>query len=269
MTRPLFIIGNKRSGTSQLVRLLNLHPQVFVSHESDIIWVLYQFHHGLPFRAHPWDSDTGMRLTLKLCGHWLQREQSPRQNALAVQHALMEAGSPWLPPQRKTNLLWIGDKKPFQHTEPRLLAFLWENFPDVHFLHIIRHPCVVAASSDRFNRSRNGDFWLGLSAEEKVERWAFHERQVLSLRQTMPDRVHSLRYEDLCRRPAHELSRVFEFLQVPPARAALAEAARQTHAAVRPIPFIRCSAEATRIAASYGYGVQDPHRGSASGEGGG
>jgi hypothetical protein len=113
MTRPLFIIGNKRSGTSQLVRLLNLHPQVFVSHESDIIWILYQFHHGLPFRAHPWDSDKGMRLTLQLCGHWLRRGQSPRQNALAVQCALMEAGSPWLPPQKKTNLLWIGDKKPF------------------------------------------------------------------------------------------------------------------------------------------------------------
>jgi len=36
MTRPLFLVGNKRSGTSQLVRLLNLHPKIFVAHESDV-----------------------------------------------------------------------------------------------------------------------------------------------------------------------------------------------------------------------------------------
>jgi hypothetical protein len=73
MIRPLFIIGNKRSGTSQLLRVLNLHPRVFVSHESDIAWILYQFHRGQPFRGHAWDSDRGMRLTLEIGGHLLRR----------------------------------------------------------------------------------------------------------------------------------------------------------------------------------------------------
>ena len=31
--KPVFFIGNKRSGTSLLVRLMNLHPEVFVTHE--------------------------------------------------------------------------------------------------------------------------------------------------------------------------------------------------------------------------------------------
>ena len=44
MIYPLFIIGNKRWGTSQLVRMLNLHPLMFVSDESDISWILYQFY---------------------------------------------------------------------------------------------------------------------------------------------------------------------------------------------------------------------------------
>jgi Sulfotransferase family len=258
MIRPLFIIGNKRSGTSQLVRVLNLHPQVFVSHESDIAWILYQFHHDQPFRGHAWDSDRGMRLTLESAGRLLRREASPWENFVAVQMAVMDKGNPWLPAQQKTGLQWVGDKKPMQHTDPELLAFLLQHFPEARFLHIVRHPFEVVASSDRFNQTADGDFWLGLSPEEKVERWAFHEQQVLQLRQTLPGRVHSLRYEDFCRRTEKELSGVFEFLQLKPDPHALREAARQTRPLARVIPAIRCSAEAMRVAAGYGYDLRRP-----------
>lgn len=258
MTRPLFIVGNKRSGTSQLVRLLNLHPQVFVSHESDIIWALYQFSRGQPFQSHPWDSDRGLGHTLEICEDLFRREQSPRQNFLAVQQRLMETGTPFLPPQMKTRLLWIGDKKPFQHTDPHLVAFILAHFPDAHFLHIVRHPFAVAMSSARFNETRNGDFWLGLSLEEKVERWAFHEQQVLSLSEKLPGRVHRLRYEDLCEHTGEELVRVFGFLQVPAAPDMLREAARQTRPTAHEMPLISCSADTRRIAAGYGYDLQSP-----------
>lgn len=258
MTRPLFFVGNKRSGTSHLVRLLNLHPQVFVSHESDVVWALYQFSHNQPFHAHPWDSDRGLRHTLESCGDLFRRERSPRENLLAIQQRLMETGTPFLPPQTKTELLWIGDKKPFQHADPRLVAFILEHFPDAHFLHIVRHPFAVAMSSDRFNESRGGDFWLGFTLEEKVERWTFHEQQVLSLRQKLPDRVHSLRYEDLCEHTSAELSRVFALLQLPADPGMLKEAMRQTRPAAHHIPVVRCSAETARIAASYGYDFQSP-----------
>jgi Sulfotransferase family len=253
MIRPVFIVGNKRSGTSQLVRLLNLHPQVFVSHESDVIWALFQRSRSQPFQAHPWDSDVGLRHTLEVCGDLFRSDRSPRENFLAVQQRLMETGTPFLPPQKKTELLWIGDKKPFQHTDPQLLAFIFEHLPDAHFLHIVRHPFAVAMSSARFNKTRNGDFWLGLSLEEKVERWTFHEQQVLSLRARAPGRLHRLRYEDLCAHTAEELSRVFQFLELPADPSVLNEAARQTRPAAREVSVIPRSAETTRIAALYGY----------------
>ena len=257
MTRPLFIVGNKRSGTSHLVRLLNLHPQVFVSHESDIVWALYQFSHDQPFQSHAWDSDRGLRHTLESCGDLFRRERSPRENLLAIQQRLMEAGTPFLPPQTKAELLWIGDKKPFQHADPNLVAFILEHFPDAHFLHIVRHPFSVALSSDRFNERRGGDFWLGLTLEEKVERWTFHEQRVLELREKLPDRVHSLRYEHLCEQTAEELSRVLGFLQLSASPDLLEEAARQTRAAThRDIPVIECSEETTRMAGSYGYDLR-------------
>jgi len=256
MIRPLFLIGNKRSGTSQLVRVLNMHRQVFVSHESDISWILYQFHSDEPFRAHSWDSDKGMRFTLERWGHLLRRGASPWENFLAVQMSIMETGSPWLAAQNKTGLQWVGDKKPMQHTDPELLKFVLQHFPEAHFLHIVRHPFEVVASSGRFNRTAHGDFWLELSQEEKAERWAFHEQQVLQLRETLPGRVHSLRYEDFCRETERELSEVFKFLQVQPDSAALRKAARRTWPPARAIPAISCSAETRRIAAFYGYDLQ-------------
>lgn len=258
MIRPLFIIGNKRSGTSQLVRVLNLHPQVFVSHESDIIWALYQFARSEPFQAHPWDSDVGLRHTLETCGDLLRSGQGPREKFLAVQQRLMEIGTPFLPPQQKTELLWIGDKKPFQHTDPQLLDFILEHFADAHFLHIVRHPFAVVMSSERFNATRNGDFWLGLSPEEKIERWTFHEQQVSSLRERLAGRVHSLRYEDFCARTEEELSRAFQFLGLPADPSLLEMAARQSRPVAHEVPLIRCSAETAHIAAAYGYDLTTP-----------
>lgn len=100
------------------------------------------------------------------------------------------------------------------------MAFILDHFPDAYFLHIVRHPFAVAMSSVRFNKTRDGDFWLGLSLQEKVERWTFHEQQfLLPLSESLPGRVHSLRYEDLCQQTATELSRVFEFLELAADRA--------------------------------------------------
>ncbi len=114
-------------------------------------------------------------------------------------------------PQKSGCVQWLGDKKPLQHTDPNVLKFLLQHFPEAHFLHIVRHPFDVAASSDRFNQTADGDFWLGLSTAEKVERWAYHEQQVLSLHRDLSGRCHSLRYEDFCRQTRETLTAIFAF----------------------------------------------------------
>jgi len=258
MLRPLFIIGNKRSGTSQLVRVLNLHPGIFVSHESDIAWILQQFHRGEAFRSHPWDSDRGMLMTLETAGHLLQSDRRPWENFVAVQTAVMERGNPWLPAQQKPGLRWLGDKKPMQQTDPEMMKFLLPNFPDARFLHIVRHPFEVVASSDRFNQTANGDFWQGLSSAEKLEQWMFHEQLVLQLQAELPGRIHSLRFEDFCRHTGKELARIFKFLDLEPDPHTLREAARQTRPLLRAIPQMQGSTEVHRIAARYGYDLSRP-----------
>jgi hypothetical protein len=208
------LIGNKRSGTSQLVRLLNLHPHIFVAHEADTLWILYQFHNQMAPAPHPWDSAKGMNVTLAKAGACLNRERTPRENYFALQARMMEAGNPWMPASCKDGLAWSGDKKPFQHGDPRLVDFAVTHLPDAAFVHIVRHPFVVALSSHRFNRTAHGDFWLELSMAEKVERWTFHENLVDQVKRRFPDQLHTLRYEDLCADPVSQIDRLLAFLQV-------------------------------------------------------
>jgi hypothetical protein len=256
--RPLFIIGNKRSGTSQLVRILNLHPEIFISHESDLVWILHQFDQGRPFAAHPWDSDVGMKHTLSAAGHLLDHTRTPWENFQTVTQFLMEQGTPWLPPQKKLGLRWMGDKKPFQQTDPQLLPYLQRHFPDAKFLHIVRHPAAVVASSDKFNSTGDGDFWQGLTAEEKIERWAFHEQLVADMKAQLPDRIHSLRYEDFCRWTEVELAGVFRFLELSPPQTVLRDAARQTFPARRSYPRCHGSPLALETARRHGYNPEKP-----------
>ena len=67
--KPLFVIGSKRSGSTLMANLLNAHPRVFVSHESDILWILYQARDGQPERyvRHPLDSELMMDATARSC----------------------------------------------------------------------------------------------------------------------------------------------------------------------------------------------------------
>lgn len=251
--RSFFMIGNKRSGTSQLVRILNLHPEIFISHESDIVWILYQFQHGSIFRSHPSDSDRGMRKTLELAGKLLDPNLTPLENFERVQRHLMDNGTPWLPKQSKPNLKWIGDKKPFQLTDPNLFHFVLKHFPNVRFLHLVRHPLEVAVSSMHFNQTRNGDFWLGMTLEEKLERWAYHEKEAQRLLTESGVPVLRVQYEALCRGTEKVLKQIFEFLDVDPIPSVLRRAAQETLPVFRALPKSSHSQLVYDIAKTYGY----------------
>jgi len=251
--KTLFFIGNKRSGTSQLVRLLNLHPQVFVSHESDVMWILYQFHNDIPFASHPWDSLKGMKMTLDACGNIMKRNSSPQENFFALQRCVMEKGNAWLPPMQKRYLRWIGDKKPFQLTDPFLLDFVLQLFPDAHFIHLVRHPFDVAMSAEQFNKTPYGDFWKNLTLEEKVIRWTFHEKQVLDFKRSGKARVLDVLYEDLCQHPGSELVKIFKFLNMDIRKQLVRKAQKDMHCVIRNRPSISHNSETLDIMQLYGY----------------
>ena len=171
--KPLFIIGNKRSGTSQLVRFLNLNPQIFVTHESDIVWILYQMMKNEIPQCYPWDGPIGMEATLKTCKDILEKNKNNLikeggidQIFYQVGYYLMRNGADVKNTDNKTDLVWIGDKKPVQQADPVLRNFIHTYFPDARFIHIIRHPQAVVASMVEAGKS-----WAHVALLERISEY--------------------------------------------------------------------------------------------------
>jgi hypothetical protein len=220
--QPLFLVGNKRSGTSLLVRMLNQHPDIFVTPESDVIWLLYQLRKGWAsrLRRYPWDGPVGLSATLGVCGNLL-RDRAAQSTApeiptlfRQIQEQVRCQGSRLRPVPDERGLLWLGDKKPVQQCDPEIRPFLQQHFGSARYLHMIRHPVAVVASMMAAARTWSRGvppYWHG-TADEIMERWAIHEEWVLDSKCVERVPVHTVRLEDLIRAPAQTTKALFEFL---------------------------------------------------------
>jgi hypothetical protein len=223
--KPLFMMGNKRSGTSLLVTLLNLHPDVFITHETDSVWILYQARNVRPsqYRCYPWDGPLGMNATLQTCHHMLQsylygasEEGAIAETFFRVQEHLMRCGSAIQRPYQKNSLAWVGDKKPVQHADPELRSFLRTHFPNARYIHIVRDPrAVVASMIEAAKQWKQGvpQYWK-TTPQHILERWAIHEEWVLQAKSLETSPIHTLRLEDLCKEPVQTMAELFDFLEV-------------------------------------------------------
>jgi len=194
----------------------------------------------------------GMSYTLKKYGHLLDKSKNPRENFFSIQLSLLKEGNIWLLPMEKTDVMWIGDKKPFQYTDPILVDFIQDIFPDSKFIHLVRHPFAVAESAKLFN-GNGGYIWGKMTLEEVVERWTMHEKWVLELKQKYPTCVLDVRYEDLCKDIKSELINIFNFLNVSLRDGLFKEAARIVRHTPKLIPNISCTEETISIMRKYGY----------------
>jgi hypothetical protein len=249
MTKAVFIIGNKRSGSTQLMHLLNLHPQIFISNESDILWILYLFHHDLEIVPYQWDTPIGINRTLEKHKDLLSKDKTPFENFVTIQKAIMETGIGKREPVHKENLLWIGDQKPFQQIDPEIVPFIKENFPDAKFIHLIRHPFPVVRSSQVFI----GELWKGMSADEILQRWTLHESWVQLEKDKHEVPILDVKYEDIISHTQREMVRMFEFLEVTYDQAILDRARKITRSTIRLHPRLPCSPETEAIMSQYGY----------------
>lgn len=225
--KPLFIMGSKRSGSTHLVNSLNLHPQVYVTHESDIVWILYQIYKDIPerFRSYPLDEGKGMWATLKKYSGTLESIPAGSSDSGRVIQAfydvLMEINETgrggWDDPLKKGNLAWIGDKKPVQYSDPEIQSFLNDVFPEARYIHLIRNPRFVVASmvdaANNWGDQSVPAYWKETS-QQVLERWATHEEWVLRIKSRLPNRVHTVRLEDLSDDPVRTMSEAFGFLDL-------------------------------------------------------
>ena len=260
--RPLFFIGNKRSGTSHLVRLLNMHPNIFVSHEADTIWILYQAIKGKAFRRYLWDGPYGMQATLDVCSGILAsdpkatiRSWGVREAFFRIEDLLMRKGSNVQACYEKQALKWIGDKKPVQQADPELHPFMMEHFPDARYIHIIRDPRAVVISALRFKGQGKVDYW-NKSSDQVLTRWAIHEEWVLAVKEQDNLNVISVRFEDLCERPREVMTELYEFLELPATDAVLQQNKEATSRGMNDKyrgSKLRIAKRARRVMDVYGY----------------
>src|SRR5690606_38350007 len=131
-----------------LMQILNFHPKIYISNESDIVWILYSCITGELGKEYEHDSPKGIRNTFKIIGKKFfetNEKENVYEKFIEAQLRIMSTGINRQTRQRKTNLKYIGDQKPFQQCDPSIIPFIIGNFPNPKFIHLIRHPKSVVS----------------------------------------------------------------------------------------------------------------------------
>lgn len=207
---PLLFVGNIRSGTSMLTRLINRHPSIYVSHESDIVWILYQYYTVGVFDKRGYGCLKATKHTLRKHCRGIDTRLPWRTNFDNILHALMRCGSPWLPPMHKENLAYIGDKAPVRHLE--IMPYIEKMLPDARFIHISRHPSDYVHSMRSIIKKDKFRYY-GTTDEELLAHWLKNEA---AIRRIKGDVFHCS-YDNLCSHAQAVLDTLCFWLGVEPA----------------------------------------------------
>ncbi|HMB44173.1 MAG TPA: sulfotransferase [Luteimonas sp.] len=140
-----------------------------------------------------------------------QRSEHPDGWLQARADALIEAPHVPLPPGQ----LW-GWKEPNSHI---LLPALIRNFPDMRYIHVVRHGLDMAFSRNLTQLQYWGDAMLGGPGETGPARalsyWCAAQKRARRLGEMMGDRFLWLDYDHLCLDPHDGLDRLGNFLGLP------------------------------------------------------
>ena len=204
---PVFITGNRRSGTTLLSNLIDRHENISVFVES---FFIPRFYYAQIFY---WPL-TNTRNLLRLA-NTIVNEQSSRRNDLHLSSEALVSMKRrtypgivgtllknWAKEHGKT--VW-GDKSPGYHTK---LDILHRLFPDARFIHIIRDGRGVWSSLKNLGWEKN--------VVRVAREWVTGIRKARRFAQAHGrENYLELRYEDLVQDPEKELRRIMKFLGQP------------------------------------------------------
>lgn len=185
-TRPIFILGTQRSGTTLLRLILDSHPNIAVGFETGFMRAVKTIKH-VPDYAYgkEWYRRWGID----------ERDMNERIRQFyggIFEHYARSQGKP----------RW-GEKTPLNLFQMDEMASI---FPDAQFVCIVRHPGAVAASMMRWR----------YSFEDAVDYWRKANKRILTTSQQLDDdRTAIFRFEDLLLEPQNVLSRLMVFLGEP------------------------------------------------------
>jgi glycosyltransferase involved in cell wall biosynthesis len=194
-TDPIIVYGAPRSGTTYLIRILNAHPEVFVTHETRLfVWA----HESLKSLT---ESDDAL----------LSERQRFIGHLRATYPDMIRDFYRQLGPKAR----YWGDKNP-HYASPEnqgCLDTILELFPGARFLHMVRDGRDVVTSLIR-KRHDNGDPWIDFEGAHRV--WTGHLDIGTDFgRLLVPEQYLELRYEELIRDDVGVARTVFEHLDIP------------------------------------------------------
>jgi hypothetical protein len=235
-----FIFGHARSGTTLLMRLVRLHPEVYCS---------YQAHF---FSRRPLLKSL---VNTREAEEWLSRKSNRWNRGRDLSPVVLRAVSDFIMERdaARENKRIVGDKSPLSTIHGQAVRELHSIYPDAKLIYIVRDGRDVLVSERFRNFVEESRF---LTGEDKrileelrkdPDAFATGTRSLFSAafirrmaggwvtdlsevdgegRRLFPDCYFALRYEDLLRNPLDELSKIWDFLGAGPASAALEEAVR-------------------------------------------
>ncbi|MFC1707845.1 sulfotransferase [Planctomycetota bacterium] len=203
-SRPLFVVGCHRSGTTLLRRIVNVQPGVHVARETGFLSELYTDDCHCETRSAVKTINSYLRAerwqVLLEQAEVLRRFGETGDLVEIYRHVCMLEAKPG-----GTELYW-GDNTPHY---VGLAPILYRHFPSSRFIHIVRDPRDVVASVIDLPFRANTPHLAALEWFARVADWLVAERVI-------PDSQRlTLRYEDLVTQSEAEVARVFDFLELP------------------------------------------------------
>jgi hypothetical protein len=214
----VFIVGCQRSGTTLLQRVLNAHPQVAITPESNWIPRL---------AAKPWAlTDDGLvtsKLVSRLLAHRkFARLQLDEKRILAISSGERRVSYSFLVSQildlygEMQGKPLVGDKTPAYVRSINLLHRLW---PAARFVHVIRDGRDVALSMLEWPkvRPKPGDFltWNEDPVSTAALWWDLNVNRGRGAGNSLgPELYYEVRYESLVANPREECAALCAFLHL-------------------------------------------------------
>lgn len=207
-----FAGGQGKSGTTWVQLLLDAHPRISCSGEAHFFDLLAPAMHNA-FAQYRQQLHANNRLFSELPGFPLpQQSQALAALRSAVSAALLEQ-------LRGQSVLAAGERTPANVEQ---LGLIWELFPQARFIHVIRDPRDIAVSFWHHGMRVQGDAFtrqyasIDQLAVELCSAWAKSMKQCSVLGRERPGQYLEVRYEDLLNDGTLAMTRMLEFLSLPP-----------------------------------------------------
>lgn len=234
--QPVFIFGTPRSGTTLLYRLIQRHPvfrTINAPAVDDVSLVESNFfaRYGLQekqnelfkYLLQDFDAFTSFRRKTILLRWWQQlfkhfEESAYKQYSAEQRKSLYRFSGGALLAKKyfSLSLKVRGAQRVVEKTPMHIfrLPEIFAAFPNAKCIYVMRHPIDIFSSYKK-RATWDSSSWLRIPIETFIKRYKNGIATAQRWRNSHPDQMYIVRFEDLTLEPTKELERICAYLHIP------------------------------------------------------